>query len=176
MDLAPFQLRKLTVLLAPQHAAPSAADVSFWNLSAGWQAGNSIGIDCLILNYIIIYWKHYHFEKPLLRTFYSQYRASLTGPCHFIHTFLWAKAHPQVQAPGYNTKLKGVGVPGTDSSSWETARHSNPCTAAAAQPIPKPCCTSCTVCYALTEISTLQLNRGVQLSQPALPKEELHQY
>lgn len=58
MDLAPLQLRKLTVLPAPQRAAPSAADTSFLNLSAGWWEGKNTGMDCLVFNYIIIYEKY----------------------------------------------------------------------------------------------------------------------
>lgn len=58
MDLAPLQLRKLTVLPAPQRAAPSAADTSFLNLSAGWWEGKNTEMDCLVFNYIIIYEKY----------------------------------------------------------------------------------------------------------------------
>lgn len=54
VDLAPFQLGKLTVLRAPQCAAPCAAATLFLNLSAGlWEVKNT-GMNYLVFNYIII--------------------------------------------------------------------------------------------------------------------------
>lgn len=54
MDLAPFQFGKLTVLRAPQRAAPCAAVTLFLNLSVGWWEVKNTGMDYLVFNYIII--------------------------------------------------------------------------------------------------------------------------
>lgn len=116
----------------------------------------------------------YNFERPLLNTLYSQCRTTPTSPP--LYTFVssshvypslekagpWGQTTRQTRSPRLQYQVKaGCVCACANMHTSAAAKHldMNHHTAAVANQIPKPCCTSYMFWYALTIISTLQLNK-----------------